>query len=247
MKIISRKEAEEQGLTRYYTGKPCPKGHDSERRVSGRGCCECARIQHRDWVSRNKDKKSEYDKKYKSSPEVKVRISEMNKALYERNIDEIKRKKTEYRAKNRERLNSINAQWRADNPDKMYAYRKKWSTENSDKVKAHTVNQKAVRRAAPGKCTKKDLRLIMNQQGGSCNGCGTNLDDGYHVDHIVPIAMGGSNWPRNLQMLCPPCNLFKGAKHPLVWADQIGIELHVPQEELAVIQSTHNSDQDTCQ
>lgn len=30
-------------------------------------------------------------------------------------------------------------------------------------------------------------------------------------DHIVPLAMGGSNTERNLQLLCADCNREKGA------------------------------------
>ena len=41
--IVSRAEAKERGLTRYYTGKPCPHGHDSERRVANSACNECVK------------------------------------------------------------------------------------------------------------------------------------------------------------------------------------------------------------
>lgn len=41
--IISRSQAKDRGLVRYYTGVPCPKGHDSERRVAGSTCTECNR------------------------------------------------------------------------------------------------------------------------------------------------------------------------------------------------------------
>jgi len=41
MQIISRAEAIERGLTRYFTGKPCPKGHVAEHWVNGRACVEC--------------------------------------------------------------------------------------------------------------------------------------------------------------------------------------------------------------
>jgi hypothetical protein len=41
MEIITRKEAQEQGLPRYFTGKPCKHGHLSEKLVSGGSCVEC--------------------------------------------------------------------------------------------------------------------------------------------------------------------------------------------------------------
>lgn len=44
MKIISRKEAMERGLKRYFTGNPCKRGHVDERVVSGRRCGICSRM-----------------------------------------------------------------------------------------------------------------------------------------------------------------------------------------------------------
>ena len=43
MKKISLKEAKRRGLVRFFTGKPCRKGHIAERRVSNRLCVICAR------------------------------------------------------------------------------------------------------------------------------------------------------------------------------------------------------------
>ena len=39
---VLRKQAVAQGLTKYFTGKPCPQGHIAWRWVSSKGCCECA-------------------------------------------------------------------------------------------------------------------------------------------------------------------------------------------------------------
>ena len=53
----------------------------------------------------------------------------------------------------------------------------------------------------------------MIAQGGLCRACKVSLAVvGYHVDHIVAIAKGGLNVAANLQILCPRCNLSKGAK-----------------------------------
>jgi hypothetical protein len=41
--IISKDEALERGLARYFTGKPCRRGHTSERYVNG-NCVACTRV-----------------------------------------------------------------------------------------------------------------------------------------------------------------------------------------------------------
>jgi hypothetical protein len=43
MNIITRKQALEQGLAHYFTGKPCKHGHVAERTTSHRNCLQCVR------------------------------------------------------------------------------------------------------------------------------------------------------------------------------------------------------------
>lgn len=45
-KIIKWSEARDAGLKTYYTGRPCPQGHVSERFVAG-GCVECRNHRHK--------------------------------------------------------------------------------------------------------------------------------------------------------------------------------------------------------
>jgi len=45
--IVSLQEARKAGLDRYFTGKPCCRGHIEERRKSDRTCCACARLKTR--------------------------------------------------------------------------------------------------------------------------------------------------------------------------------------------------------
>ena len=52
---------------------------------------------------------------------------------------------------------------------------------------------------------------LMVRDGGRCRYCGNPADA---IDHVVPIALGGSNRVRNLVMSCTGCNSRKGVQ---VW------------------------------
>lgn len=71
MLIITREEAQEQGLTKYFTGEHCKHGHLAERYVNGNACIECKKLQKQKFYSKNKDKIRHYNRKYKQdNPEI---------------------------------------------------------------------------------------------------------------------------------------------------------------------------------
>ena len=61
---------------------------------------------------------------------------------------------------------------------------------------------------------------LFTEQEGKCNICKQKLQKGYHIDHIFPYSKRdeyingpqGISEKRNLQLLCPKCNMHKGAK-----------------------------------
>lgn len=55
--LITRKEAKNLGLKRYFTGKPCKHGHVDERYVNAGNCCRCSIERTRNWRSKPEDEK----------------------------------------------------------------------------------------------------------------------------------------------------------------------------------------------
>jgi hypothetical protein len=51
--------------------------------------------------------------------------------------------------------------------------------------------------------------FVWQRDRGQCVRCGSK--EKLEFDHIVPIAKGGSNTARNIQLLCETCNRAKGA------------------------------------
>lgn len=79
-------------------------------------------------------------------------------------------------------------------------------------MKPYKTASNARRRAAPGQgYTASDVLRLLRQQSGRCAHCQRPVWVVFHVDHIHPLARGGYNEPSNLQILCPGCNLSKGA------------------------------------
>lgn len=61
--------------------------------------------------------------------------------------------------------------------------------------------------------TRDDVIGKYDDQKGKCVYCGIDLFiSKYHIDHIYPLARGGTNGPENIQLLCPTCNVSKGTK-----------------------------------
>jgi len=54
------------------------------------------------------------------------------------------------------------------------------------------------------------LSLFLEQKG-TCQSCKLTIQAGqaWDIDHILPIALGGTNEPENLQILCRPCHRSK--------------------------------------
>jgi len=84
----------------------------------------------------------------------------------------------------------------------------------------------SIRRARKKKCggffTREEVDVLYKKQNGKCVCCNAKLGTNFHRDHIMPLALGGSNTIANIQLLCPTCNGRKGAKDPIVWANEIG-------------------------
>jgi hypothetical protein len=79
---MKRREAKDQGLEKYNTGKPCRNGHMVDRYTSSGVCCECCRINNE---NRNYNR-TLYDKKYYESHKEEISIKNKEKYKLKKSI-----------------------------------------------------------------------------------------------------------------------------------------------------------------
>lgn len=120
MKLISRKEAKEKGLKRYFTGEPCKRGHMVERVVSNGRCAKCDRECKRQWYEENKERESERAKQ--RYEENKKYILERQRKYREENKDSISEYNRKYREGNKEAISYRNRQRYNNNPEYFRQY-----------------------------------------------------------------------------------------------------------------------------
>jgi 5-methylcytosine-specific restriction endonuclease McrA len=201
MEYVSRKDAIEQGKNRYFTGKPCKHGHISERHCLNHQCIKCNQTSTARWQKENKVNAAAASKKWRDG-----------------NKDAAKQSYEKWLSENPE----YHSDWKRKNKDKVCASASKYRKNHYEKVLATNRNRRAKLQKAEGRHTAQDVAEILASQDALCVYCGADIAEEYHVDHIMPLALGGSNWPRNLQCLCPPCNVSKQAIHPEEFLKRIG-------------------------
>lgn len=223
MQVISRKEAIAEGASHYFTGKPCPNGHMDVRYVSSYACKSCAMEHHARYREQEEFHARELAYKAKYREENREKMLEYCR-WYWRNhpnaklVNRASKQRNRHKTNERQRIANLSP----EQIEKLRAHtRRTYQKFRPDRL-ARAKAGRGIRRGAEGCFSKSDIDRIYKMQSGRCAECRKNLSLNYHVDHIMPLSLGGSNWPKNLQCLCPRCNLSKNAKHPLDWARQNG-------------------------
>lgn len=131
----------------------------------------------------------------------------------------------EYRNKNRNELCKKHAEWKANNKESVAKYQAAYYANNKDKARTYWNNRRSLKLLCGGKLSLDISERLYLLQKGKCACCGAELGKKFHLDHIVPLAMGGENIDSNMQLLTAKCNLQKWAKHPIDFMQERGFLL----------------------
>lgn len=168
-----RSVARKAGLKRYFTGKPCAKGHIAERFVSSKGCVEC---------HKSDSHSSGYWQKYRLRNLEKAKQSE--RAQHKRSKEKRNAYSRAYNKRNRKRLNEYQRQWLKNAPLSSrigHILRSRLHAAIKNKQKAGS----AIRDLG---CSIDEFITLINakfRSGMSWN----NWGEVWELDHIMPVAL----------------------------------------------------------
>lgn len=122
------------------------------------------------------------------------------KSHYAKNSEQVLDRCREYAKRNRREVSRRAREWSQNNPRKRKAISKNY------KAKRRSLEEAGISGAVLAAWTVEQPKV--------CFYCAVDCDEGFHVDHFIPLSKGGAHVLTNLRIACAPCNLRKNAKMP---------------------------------
>lgn len=127
------------------------------------------------------------------------------------NLEILRTRQVEFYAEHSESRRANSAKWRAENPDYLRSYGATYRVENPEKTRVGSANRRA--RKLAQWVESVDHTVVWGRDGGVCHICGLPADpDNWHLDHVVPLILGGEHSYRNTAVSHPVCNQAKGGR-----------------------------------
>lgn len=130
-----------------------------------------------------------------------------------------------WQKKNPDKMRAAVTRWQAENPKKRMDANAAWLAKHPEAPRIFSLNRLARKKANGGKLSLGLAQKLFALQRGKCPCCGKPLGDDYHLDHKMPLALGGANEDWNMQLLRQRCNTQKQAKHPVDFMQSRGFLL----------------------
>lgn len=213
MQKLTRSEAKAQGLTRYFTGKPCKHGHVEERIVSSGACMACHKARRLDWEKRNAERINASSRaRHAENPYRRRAAQERYTTKNGPRVAELKRS---WRQRNAEKIKLKNAKWLAENKATMRQINADWYRLNKDIARARDVRRRVGLRLSHAVWDRELTSLVTNEAADLADRRQAITGFGWHIDHMIPLrskkASGLHVWS-NLQVIPASLNAKKGSR-----------------------------------
>lgn len=170
-------------------------------------CRACSLQKSREWAAKNKDKKLQHKTASRHSDIERDRTN--RRRHYANNAERLRAESRSRSPEDRMKRAERQRAYRVANPEKI---------RQMNRARVHTQR-------AAGKITRDMVESLITLQRGCCAACRRpTVKDGkgFHLDHKVSLAAGGTNEFGNLQILCPSCNLKKNDRDPVEFMQERG-------------------------
>jgi len=156
-------------------------------------CKECTRERVKKHLEENREEKKKYLNNY-----------------YKENKKDIKIKQKEYYIKNREAIRKYWKKYYKEHKEEKKEYLRKYY-KTPEGQSAHTASRAKRRSKIKSFNTDITAEFLTNlwEETHTCEVCGKELIDkkDAHLDHIVPLCIGGEHMGYNVRYICSQCNL----------------------------------------
>ena len=142
------------------------------------------------------------------------------------NRGDVREQKKRYRKRHRQRVKAAKIWWVLTHPEEVEKFRAEMLHRKvlRYRLKNHVRRARMRSDGSKKRVAVEVVAFLQSAQKGRCAVCRGTLAR-FHVDHVLPLALGGTNEKNNLQLLCAPCNQSKFDKHPVDFMQERGMLL----------------------
>lgn len=143
-----------------------------------------------------------------------ARSNERRRAKYAANPEPLRTRAEKWRNNNLEKSRSMAREYAANNREAAVVRAVQWQKDNPEKVAVRTATRRSREKGAGGSFSRTDWLARLQEFDRHCAYC-LRRKHRLDVEHVIPLATGGSNSIDNIVPACKSCNARKGARGPL--------------------------------
>lgn len=155
------------------------------------------------------------DKEYYKNNRNKM--IEHSKEYYKNNKAVVQEYKKQYYKNNREEVIKKSIEYRNNNTDRVSEYLKEYQKNNKDKMVFYASKRRILENGNGGSYTQEQWQETLEYFDYKCAYTGECIKGNLHIEHIIPITKGGTNYIWNLIPSTPHANISKRNKDMEDW------------------------------